>query len=163
MATKPKPEMDRLIEHSYDGIQEYDNPMPRWWVLTFWGTIIFSVLYAFNVGGMKGAVARRRLQRRHDGVPRRTSGQHRSGESRTAARAREGRSRASPKAGRCSRRTVRPVTVRTVVASSARTSRTTRGSTVERSRKSMPPSRTACSPKACRPGARCSRRRRSMK
>ncbi|MES2176693.1 MAG: cbb3-type cytochrome c oxidase N-terminal domain-containing protein [Gemmatimonadota bacterium] len=52
MTAKKKPEMDRLIEHSYDGIQEYDNPMPRWWVLTFWGTIIFSVLYALNVGGM---------------------------------------------------------------------------------------------------------------
>ena len=31
---------ERLIEHSYDGIQEYDNPMPRWWLLTFAGTVI---------------------------------------------------------------------------------------------------------------------------
>ena len=23
---------DRLLDHNYDGIQEYDNPMPRWWV-----------------------------------------------------------------------------------------------------------------------------------
>ena len=43
--TDRKKEMDRLLEHSYDGIQEYDNPMPRWWVLSFWGTIIFAVLY----------------------------------------------------------------------------------------------------------------------
>jgi cytochrome c oxidase cbb3-type subunit III len=43
-------EKDRLIEHSYDGIQEYDNPMPRWWVLTFWATIVFSVMYTFDVG-----------------------------------------------------------------------------------------------------------------
>lgn len=41
---------ERLIEHSYDGIQEYDNPMPRWWLLSFAGTIIFSVIYLFNVG-----------------------------------------------------------------------------------------------------------------
>ena len=38
-------ERDRLIEHSYDGIQEYDNPMPQWWVITFWATIVFSIAY----------------------------------------------------------------------------------------------------------------------
>ncbi len=43
---------DRLIEHSYDGIQEYDNPMPRWWVLTFWATIIFAIVYALNIFGI---------------------------------------------------------------------------------------------------------------
>lgn len=41
---------DELIEHEYDGIQEYDNPMPRWWVAMFWLTIIFAVLYPFNIG-----------------------------------------------------------------------------------------------------------------
>jgi cytochrome c oxidase cbb3-type subunit 3 len=43
---------DRLVEHEYDGIQEYDNPMPRWWVLTFWATIIFSIAYLLNIGGI---------------------------------------------------------------------------------------------------------------
>lgn len=43
---------DRLLDHSYDGIQEYDNPMPRWWVITFWATIIFSILYVLNVPGI---------------------------------------------------------------------------------------------------------------
>lgn len=53
-------ENERLLEHSYDGIQEYDNPMPRWWVITFWATIVFSILYALNVPGIgngKGRIA----------------------------------------------------------------------------------------------------------
>jgi cytochrome c oxidase cbb3-type subunit 3 len=37
---------DRIIKgHKYDGIREYDNPMPGWWVWLFWGTIIFSGIY----------------------------------------------------------------------------------------------------------------------
>lgn len=31
--------------HSYDGIQEYDNPMPRWWVWIFIGTAVYSLFY----------------------------------------------------------------------------------------------------------------------
>ena len=53
-------EQDRLLDHEYDGIQEYDNPLPRWWIATFWITIIFSVLYVLNlpvVGMGKGRVA----------------------------------------------------------------------------------------------------------
>src|SRR6478735_10478324 len=51
---------DHLLEHSYDGIQEFDNPMPRWWVYLFWATIIFSILYILNVPGFgigKGRIA----------------------------------------------------------------------------------------------------------
>lgn len=38
-------ENDHLLEHNYDGIQEYDNPLPSWWVWIFWGTILFSPAY----------------------------------------------------------------------------------------------------------------------
>ena len=58
---QPQPDRDRLLDHEYDGIQEYDNPMPRWWVYIFWGTIAFSVVYAMNVGGIgvgPGRIAR---------------------------------------------------------------------------------------------------------
>jgi len=43
---------DRLMDHNYDGIQECDNPMPRWWVTIFLATIIFAVLYVVNVPGI---------------------------------------------------------------------------------------------------------------
>lgn len=31
--------------HEYDGIIEHDNPLPTWWLWTFFLTIIFSFLY----------------------------------------------------------------------------------------------------------------------
>lgn len=37
-----------LLEHEYDGIREYDNPLPRWWVLTFWASFVFSLGYFFH-------------------------------------------------------------------------------------------------------------------
>jgi cytochrome c oxidase cbb3-type subunit 3 len=38
----------RLLDHEYDGIQEYDNPMPPWWVWVFWGSFFFSIGYAIH-------------------------------------------------------------------------------------------------------------------
>ncbi len=31
--------------HEWDGIRELNNPMPRWWVLTFYATICWAVVY----------------------------------------------------------------------------------------------------------------------
>ncbi|MCC6512019.1 MAG: c-type cytochrome [Pirellulaceae bacterium] len=36
---------DPLTDHAYDGIQEYDNPLPGWWKWFFVISIIFSVFY----------------------------------------------------------------------------------------------------------------------
>ncbi len=58
--SKRDPNEDRLLDHNYDGIQEYDNPMPAWWVWIFWATILYSVLYFVNVpliGPGKGRIA----------------------------------------------------------------------------------------------------------
>lgn len=37
-----------LLDHEYDGIREYDNPMPGWWVYGFWASFVFSVGYLFH-------------------------------------------------------------------------------------------------------------------
>ena len=34
-----------MADHSYDGIQEYDNPMPGWWVWSFILSTVFAVYY----------------------------------------------------------------------------------------------------------------------
>src|SRR3954462_12881445 len=41
-----------LLDHRYDGIAEYDNPLPGWWRAIFWGTIVFAAGYWvwFHVG-----------------------------------------------------------------------------------------------------------------
>ncbi len=43
---------DHILDHSYDGIQEYDNPLPRWWVILFWVCILVTPLYIlyFHLG-----------------------------------------------------------------------------------------------------------------
>jgi cytochrome c oxidase cbb3-type subunit 3 len=44
------PEQDVVIEgHNYDGIREYDNPMPGWWLGIFWASVVFAPIYMLGV------------------------------------------------------------------------------------------------------------------
>jgi cytochrome c oxidase cbb3-type subunit 3 len=48
---------DTPTGHSYDGIEEYDNPLPKWWVVMFIGLMIFGLVYYFlypGLGNYKG-------------------------------------------------------------------------------------------------------------
>lgn len=41
---------DQLIAgHTYDGIREYDNPMPGWWTGLFWVCVLFAPVYMLGV------------------------------------------------------------------------------------------------------------------
>lgn len=42
-----------LMDHDYDGIQEYDNPLPFWWKGLFAVTVAFAAGYAYwyHLGG----------------------------------------------------------------------------------------------------------------
>jgi cytochrome c oxidase cbb3-type subunit 3 len=40
--------------HVYDGIEEYDNPLPGWWFKMFVGTVIFGIGYLILYPGLGG-------------------------------------------------------------------------------------------------------------
>ena len=35
----------QTVGHEWDGIEELDTPMPRWWLLTLYATILFAIVY----------------------------------------------------------------------------------------------------------------------
>jgi cytochrome c oxidase cbb3-type subunit III len=47
------------MDHEYDGIQEFDNPLPRWWVNIFWGSFVFALGYIgyYHLSGRGESVA----------------------------------------------------------------------------------------------------------
>src|SRR5690606_39999168 len=50
---------NRTTGHVYDGIEEYDNPLPRWWFMMFIITFVFTAIYLVlypGLGSFKGVL-----------------------------------------------------------------------------------------------------------
>jgi cytochrome c oxidase cbb3-type subunit III len=50
-------ETEEKMGHSFDGIEEYDNPLPKWWFHMFIATVIFGLVYLAlypGLGNFKG-------------------------------------------------------------------------------------------------------------
>jgi cytochrome c oxidase cbb3-type subunit 3 len=48
---------DQTLGHAFDGIEEYDNPLPKWWFMLFIGTLVFGAAYLAlypGLGNWKG-------------------------------------------------------------------------------------------------------------
>ena len=43
---------NKTTGHVYDGIEEYDNPLPKWWFYMFIGSMIFTLIYLAAYPGL---------------------------------------------------------------------------------------------------------------
>lgn len=63
MAKSPDPKAAAATEttgHEWDGIQELNNPLPKWWLYTFYATVVFAVIWSVlypSVPGFRGYFA----------------------------------------------------------------------------------------------------------
>lgn len=49
---KPKDGEPPKTGHVYDGIEEYDNPLPAWWFKSFVATVVFAIVYVLLYPGL---------------------------------------------------------------------------------------------------------------
>ncbi len=49
---KHSTETEQTMGHEFDGIEEYDNPLPKWWMYMFLATIVFGLVYYLLYPGL---------------------------------------------------------------------------------------------------------------
>jgi cytochrome c oxidase cbb3-type subunit III len=59
MANEPHGRLDEetgvhTVGHEWDGIEELDNPLPRWWLTVFYATIVFAIGYMIAYPALPG-------------------------------------------------------------------------------------------------------------
>ena len=58
ISNRDKPATGERMDHEFDGIEEFDNPLPVWWVMLFVISTIFGLGYLVwypGLGNMAGA------------------------------------------------------------------------------------------------------------
>ena len=38
-------QQNTVMDHEFDGIQEFDNRLPNWWLWLMWGSMVFALIY----------------------------------------------------------------------------------------------------------------------
>ncbi|MFN2288494.1 MAG: cytochrome-c oxidase, cbb3-type subunit III [Chromatocurvus sp.] len=77
---RPQEEADQTTGHSYDGIEEYDNPLPAWWFAMFVITIVWGIGYLIfypGMGNFKGVLGWTQIEQ-HDQEVAAAEQQHRA-------------------------------------------------------------------------------------
>lgn len=68
-------DQDNLTGHEYDGIQEYDNKLPLWWLASFIATVIFAFIYWIHYEFAGGPNLQAELQVEMEDLQQKSGGQ----------------------------------------------------------------------------------------